>query len=276
LFKYIDIASYQAGLKLDGAEFVMIKATEGISYVDPYYVGWVNECKSKGIPYGAYHYMDASMDPYEQADHCMKVVQDPQAPIMLDVEVQEVRAADITDFMGRLEQQGFNPRLLYYPRWLQQDTGIALWPFVARGWLIVSSAYVNAYSDSGVGWEVYGEVTPSVWQYSSSYLFNGQRVDVNAYKGTKEEFLNLMGVNGMSEIKYHEGTKVEPDTTVLADLGDLRDLLFTKPSELAAQKLPAIPEGSVLDLLLKGAQSQSASAVDIAAELIKQLGPKTS
>ena len=54
----IDISNWQTGLKISkiDIDFCICKATEGLNFVDAYCDGFIKDCKSKGIPYGFYHF----------------------------------------------------------------------------------------------------------------------------------------------------------------------------------------------------------------------------
>lgn len=55
----VDIASWQAGLDIGtiDADFVIVKATQGTSYVNPYCAGWVDAALARGLKVGVYHYI---------------------------------------------------------------------------------------------------------------------------------------------------------------------------------------------------------------------------
>ena len=55
----IDIASHQRGLDIASVDcdFVIVKATQGNSYVNPYCSGWVEGALARGLCVGIYHYI---------------------------------------------------------------------------------------------------------------------------------------------------------------------------------------------------------------------------
>ncbi len=65
----IDISGYQAGLDLSQVphDFAIIKATEGMSYVNPQCDGWVQQEIHLGKCWGVYHYIDGG-DATAEAD----------------------------------------------------------------------------------------------------------------------------------------------------------------------------------------------------------------
>ena len=65
----IDISNWQHGLKLpETLDFCIVKATEGFRYVDPYCDGFIQQCISKGILFGFYHFARNS-EPEIEAVH---------------------------------------------------------------------------------------------------------------------------------------------------------------------------------------------------------------
>lgn len=53
----IDISNWQKGINIpERLDFCIVKATEGFRFVDPYCDGFVQQCISKGISFGFYHF----------------------------------------------------------------------------------------------------------------------------------------------------------------------------------------------------------------------------
>jgi len=119
--KVIDLSHHndvQFGLlKKNGVEAVILKATEGTSYIDPTFVDRVKRAKSVGLLVGAYHFMTGE-DPVKQWAHFHEVV-DPYRPLVLALDY-ETRAAgnsptaDVLDAMVGLSlKQIYRHPLLY-------------------------------------------------------------------------------------------------------------------------------------------------------------------
>lgn len=72
MLRGIDISNWQAGLDggavFPNVDFVICKATEGVSFVDAYCDGWIQKCKSMGKPWGFYHFA-GSNQPVDEAVH---------------------------------------------------------------------------------------------------------------------------------------------------------------------------------------------------------------
>ena len=71
----IDIARYQKGIDLSvvPCDFVIVKATQGISYVSPTFTQQIEQAKSCGKLLGVYHYANGSGVEAE-AEHFVKVI----------------------------------------------------------------------------------------------------------------------------------------------------------------------------------------------------------
>ena len=107
---------------------------------------------------------------------------------MLDVEPttgSTPTVIDVLTFVAEYRALGGTVHLLYLPEWYWQEQGSpSLTALASRGIVLVSSDYTN-YLDSnvGAGWQVYGGVRPTVWQYTDRLSFNGYTVDFNAFRG---------------------------------------------------------------------------------------------
>lgn len=193
---YPDVSHYQAGLHLDGAPFVMIKATEGTSFIDAEYRGFVAQAMRLGIPFGAYHYLRGG-NLGTQATHAYSLV-GPGVPLMVDVERTQFGPADpmlsdVLTFVREYRHLGGIVHLVYLPRWYwAEDLRTPdLRALSTQDLHLVASRYTS-YADTGPGWEPYGGITPTVWQYTDARPFNGYDVDFNAYRGTIQEFLSMI------------------------------------------------------------------------------------
>lgn len=86
----IDISNWQAGLDLRQvpADFVIAKATEGATYTDPAFAGFVDTALGLGRLTGSYHYASGT-DPIAEADHYLTVVGDRVGRILLALDWEE-------------------------------------------------------------------------------------------------------------------------------------------------------------------------------------------
>jgi hypothetical protein len=178
--QFPDVSHYQQSLSLAGAAAVLIKATQGVHYVDPAYHGFVAQARQLGIPYAAYHWLDTT-DAAAQAAHAYAVV-GPGVVLMIDDEQNVINVAHTLAFVAEYRRLGGCVRMEYAPRWTWVNSGRpSLTSLAAVGLTLVSSSYPDSgYSDNGIGWLPYGGVTPGIWQWTDAHPFNGQLVDFNA------------------------------------------------------------------------------------------------
>lgn len=77
---------YDMGAFLDASDFVILKATQGTSYVDPTYAARAAACRGRGKPFWAYAFMERGADAAAQADHLLAHAGDGYVGLCLDVE----------------------------------------------------------------------------------------------------------------------------------------------------------------------------------------------
>lgn len=72
----IDISHWQKGLNIKeiDIDFVIIKATQGIKFVDSEYPYFIKQAEEKGIKIGLYHYFSGTSTGKEQAHFFLKTV----------------------------------------------------------------------------------------------------------------------------------------------------------------------------------------------------------
>lgn len=199
-----DLASYEEGLDLStltDAEFVIIKATQGDSYTNPYYKGWLAQAKATSKLPVWYHFLTTSASPAAQAAHIKANIGDLSLPGMADFEPttgSQPTLPFLIAFIDACLAIDLRLKLSYLPRWYWSKLGSpSLNSLSSRGIRIVSSAYPgatgtgpNQYAadggDEGEGWAPYlaGFEPPLIWQFTDDAQEGGQKVDYNAYKGT--------------------------------------------------------------------------------------------
>lgn len=83
-----DWSSFQSSTpSTNGLDFVFIKVTEGLSYINPRWVAQRDHAKAAGLVWGAYHYPHMANDPVTEADYFLKqVAWQPGDIIVLDWE----------------------------------------------------------------------------------------------------------------------------------------------------------------------------------------------
>ncbi|EJO5349396.1 peptidoglycan-binding protein [Clostridium botulinum] len=101
--KGIDISMHNGSInfgavKSNGIEVVIIKATEGVDYVDPYLNQHYNGAKSQNINIGFYHFMSEKTDPSQQAIDFWNSIKDKKFNVIPTLDIE-------TNNMGRSQKQ---------------------------------------------------------------------------------------------------------------------------------------------------------------------------
>lgn len=187
----VDIASYQAGIDFGKvpADFVIIKATEGVTYVNPDCNRAFSNAKSHGKLLGLYHYASGG-NAAAEADFFLKTIGNyvGQAILVLDWESGGNASFGKTDvtwcktWLDRVySKTGVRP-LIYMS---QSVTKARDWSAVAKNYGLWLAQYVvdqrNGYKqdyEHGMcgAWQY-----PAIWQYTSGGYLTGwaARLDLN-------------------------------------------------------------------------------------------------
>ncbi len=188
----VDLSGHQVNVDMkklaeQNVQFVYIKATEGISFVDNYFESnWQNAAEA-GLLAGAYHYFSFNVDGEEQAqNYIMSVGEDLNGRLIpaVDLELGENTArpqkdelvAELKKFNAAIEgQYGVKPLIYaqkdFYDTYLADDfAGYPRW---------VRSVYFPAAWENGDDW--------LVWQYKD-------RGELEGYSGG-EKYIDLNVIN---------------------------------------------------------------------------------
>ena len=104
--KGIDVSNNNGGIdflkvKNSGIEVVIIKATEGVDWIDPYLEKHYKEACGKGFSIGFYHFMSEKTNPSKQAEDFYKAIKDKEYNVLpcLDIETNNAgrTSKEITD-----------------------------------------------------------------------------------------------------------------------------------------------------------------------------------
>lgn len=131
--------------KAQGNQFGFVKATEGLSYVDPmFHSNWIR-AQAAGFYIGAYHFFHSNVDPQAQAKHFVSTVGakvHKQLPFVMDLEVTDGSSAreivaTALEFLNEVEELtgtvpmiygspgfisplGFQSSITKYPLWVAE------------------------------------------------------------------------------------------------------------------------------------------------------------
>lgn len=185
----IDISRYQvvanwADVKNSGVAFVFVKATEGLSEIDPDFTRYWAALQEQGIARGAYHFFRPEDDPVKQALHFVSTVslQADDLPPVVDIEVSD-----------GINEEELSKNLQVWISTVAEKVG-------KRPIIYTGNAFWNKYSSDQFGvyplWVAeYGVEKPRIpkgwtdwhfWQYAAAGSIQGinGQVDHNYFNGS--------------------------------------------------------------------------------------------
>lgn len=245
-----DISSFQHGLRiadLGDCVGVLAKCSEGTYYGDADYNGWRLQTAAAGKIFVAYDFVRADEDPDAQAAWIAAHIVDASLPLMLDVETEGTSKPSIGQVLAladRCRARGLRPKIAYIPYWYWQQIGspdlTGLW---SRGMGLISSAYPGGSGtaaqlypgDSAAGWLSYGGMAPALYQFTDKASDGGQLLDMNAYRGTRDQLAAFLGT-----------TSTTPGGQGMAYTVDISGWQRDYP-DVAGALAQHIPSGTVVD-----------------------------
>lgn len=257
--KFIDIASYQVGLDLSKIQTdgVIIKATEGIAYVNPYCDGFFQQGLKLGKMLGIYHFArNASGNtPQEEADFFIKHTKGYIGKAIPVLDWEDKNTSDVTWALQWLQivekAYGCKP-WIYMSEYIENSFN---WKKVAYGGY---GLWIAKYQDNEIDknwdmrnvgplptvkhWEFY-----AAWQWTSSLVLDGWsgKLDGNIFYGNKDAWKKYVGngTQGKPNPPKPNDTKYKVNETVTFD-----GIYISKDSK---EKLkPAISSGTITKIYL--------------------------
>lgn len=201
----IDVSKWQKGLDFSkaGIDFCIIKATEGVGYVDPCFSYFVKQCKDNNILIGCYHYARPDLRPTEEgmrqeAREFIKAVKEEKilysSLLFLDWEGAKenilLKKELVDAFMDEVKCITGKYPLLYGSMYILNNLiehhkisyGIwaAQWPTDGN----IKAGYPISYSMPKIA---------TIWQYTSSGTIEGWKgdVDLDYTLLLREEWLSM-------------------------------------------------------------------------------------
>ena len=197
----IDLNRYRPGFdiakaKASGVRYLIAKATEvwpGTKWKDPTYDGYRNQSKANDLPFGAFFYWRAEIDPEEQVDWFFEVVKKHiDLPPIIDVErtnnlyvLSKEDAHQSVLECAMLLEDIYNISPLLYTSWWAWESicgsgALAgLLPIWVANYTNAAQPLLPAPAEE---WEF--------WQFTSTYPLPGQpkTCDANRFNGSEAEF----------------------------------------------------------------------------------------
>lgn len=171
--------------------FVFVKATEGDTFVDPFFQRNWREAAKNGFACGAYHFFRPEKSGKLQAQHFLKTVRPEQGDLPPVVDVEQLDG--ITPGVMRVELDAFLTAVRYR---------IKVKPVIYTG-LSFYQKYLKGYEDEYPLWIAHYDQPENrinaaadwrFWQHSSKATVNGihHAVDFDTFKGDSTAFNALL------------------------------------------------------------------------------------
>ena len=208
----IDIASWQAGIDVESvdADFVIVKATQGTTYINPYFTEWADATLKCGKKLGIYHFA-VTGDAVKQADYFVSVVGPyiGRAVLFLDWENNDM-TGDPTLLQGPTWAKKFLDRvysktgvrpLIYMSK---SVTRAYNWKSVAKKYGLWVAQYPN-YETTGYQSDPWTDdygfgawSAPTLFQYASTGRIGGyaDNLDLDLFYGTESDWDALAAKQG--------------------------------------------------------------------------------
>lgn len=200
---------FQAGLNIEqvraeGFDFMAVKVSEA---TDTYpSQAWLRRGKACGLLSLGYHYLRPGNE-IAQAQVFAEQLREADVPGMLDA---EALAADgktptltvigIHRFLDAVAFRGPRVPLLYLPRWYWERMGspdLSGLPMLWGSGYVVGTGYAADLYQAVTprSWAAYGGLPVKVLQFTDRALVAGQRIDANAFLGTRDELVTLLSAS---------------------------------------------------------------------------------
>lgn len=195
MLNFIDTSNWQGRYTpaLTGADAVIVKATEGTGYVDPYCDAIVQQASANGMPWGFYHFAGDG-DAIEEATHFIQntINYFSHGVPVLDWEGDQ-NVDWVNEFVAEVHSSTNVWPWIYANPWRFNQGGVN--PNCAR-WVASYPDVANPTWSQAQGWDcpaADGNVV--AWQFCSDGVVNGIAgyVDLDLFYGTKEQWQAYAG-----------------------------------------------------------------------------------
>lgn len=219
MLKGIDISMHNGTIdfnkvKSNGISIVIIKATEGVNYIDPYLIQHYNGAKAAGLNIGFYHFMSEKTNPFQQAIDFWNSIKDKEFNVLpcLDIETNNLgrSAKQISDrcieFLQQFKALSGIDCIIYTGGYFGRDN-LDSRVKKYKGWI----AHYGVSNPMETGFEVVGH------QFTEHGSINGVNGNVDINNFSEKIFIKEKEVKKVKNlVVYGEG----PDKRAAEYLGD--------------------------------------------------------
>ncbi|MBW9154277.1 GH25 family lysozyme [Clostridium estertheticum] len=173
--KGIDIASFEENLDFSKAntDICFIKATEGLTYTNPYLNQQYEQAKLHGMKIGLYHYIRAN-DPTAECDHFLNAIKNLKSDCLYGIDAEQTN--------GGIEDKGMSARVRTFADHLISNGKP---PVLYTGLDYYNNEILSCCKDIPLWVAAYRSTRPDIksvgWQYSEAGNIGGITVDLNIF-----------------------------------------------------------------------------------------------
>jgi lysozyme len=212
----VDVSHWQGGLDVaaTGADFVIVKATDGVGWIDPEAVNFWRDARAAGQRTGLYHFYQG--DPTREADFFVASVRPAvgESILVLDFETNTSDVAGAKTWLDRVRAATGVTPVIYMSQSVAAGHD---WSSVASRYPLWVARYgTSSYGDTGAWPE------PLLWQYTDAHHTAGYTVDGDYFYGSGTDWDRLAAGEGSSggsedDVPKYINKQNEIDYTVAAD-----------------------------------------------------------
>jgi len=224
MLRAIDIASWQAGIRPSqvDCDIVIVKATGGTSYVNPYWCQWVEEALAAGKLVGIYHYCmeyGEYSSAYDEARFFLDVISEYMGrcvPILdFEADAQSLPVSWPREWLDIVAREtGSTPFFYCYASYLNSRDHSELTKYPL--WM---ASYLNRYMGGGWvadpvnTWDTGSWENMTMYQYTSEGRVAGYDgdLDLSVFYGTKGDWRKLEGNMGKIEAMVNHAVAIAND-----------------------------------------------------------------
>lgn len=232
---------YQAGISIEqiraeGFDFMAVKLSEATATFGG--LDWIRRGQACGLLSLGYHYLRPGNETGQAVVFCQQLAAAGGVPGMLDAEAitavgqtPTLTVAGIHRFLDACASNGTRVPLLYLPRWYWQRMGspdLTGLPTLWASSYVAGTGYASVLYEAVTpsSWAAYGGLPVSVLQFTDRALVNGQRIDADAFLGTRDDFTKLIGPNSPPPPAPPPAPDPGPGAIPLVEYGQTNDTVL--------------------------------------------------
>jgi hypothetical protein len=197
-----DVSHYQGAFdhrraRSEGMDFLIAKVSQGSGMRDSRWPYNRDGARAAGMLVCGYHYLTTE-SPAAQARNCAGWLGDRNIPVALDHERGGGDINQLRVVLATFRAEGLRVPLTYCPPFYWREIGspslAGLPPLWKARYFTTGGTPQQLYAKTPANyWDGYGGLNPVMLQFTDGASVAGQRVDANAFRGTRAELAALFG-----------------------------------------------------------------------------------